>query len=352
MMQPLVLDKNFDAVLVIDFYESFIWTERYSKAGDFQLYLPASTELLEQIKVGYYLYLEESDRLMIIETIKIETNARTGNRLRITGRSLEMLLARRIVWSMTTLDGYLDGQIRKLLNENIISPTDTNRRIANFSYQTTSDSIITAMQIKSQYTGDNIYDVVTSICDERKIGFKVIFERTGNGFVFSLYAGKDRSYDQTANEPVEFSPSFDNLIDSNYMYQDLNYRSMALIAGMDQAENRKRTTVFVDQSTGIDRKELYIDARDLRQEEGTSDADYLAALAQRATEKLSEYKIESSFEGTMETTLSQTFNKDYFLGDIVYVENEYGLGSKCRVTELIRSSSQEGYKEYPTFEMI
>lgn len=352
MMQPLVLDKNFDAVLVLDFYESFIWTERYSKAGDFEIYLPVTKELLDQIKIGYYLYLEESDRLMIIETLKIQTNARTGNRLRITGRSLEMLLGRRIIWSMTTLDGYLDGQIKKLLNENIISPTDSNRRISNFSYQTTSDSAITAMQIRSQYTGDNIYDVITSICDERKIGFKVTFERTRNGFVFSLYAGKDRSYDQSTNEPVEFSPSFDNLIDSNYMYQDLDYRSMALISGMDQAENRKRTTVFVDTSTGLDRRELYIDARDLQQEEGTSDADYLAELSQRAIEKLSEYKIESSFEGTMETQVSQTFNKDYFLGDIVYVENEYGIGSKCRVTELIRSNSQEGYKEYPTFEMI
>lgn len=352
MMQPLVLDKNFDAVLVLDFYESFIWTERYSKAGDFEIFTPVSKKLLEQIKVGYYIYLEESDKLMIIETLKIQTNAQTGNRLRITGRSLEMLLARRIAWNTTILDGYLDGQIRKLLNENIISPEDSDRQISNFSYQTTTDPTITAMQIKSQYTGDNIYDILTGICDERKLGFKVIFDRVNNGFVFSLYAGKDRSYDQTDNEAVEFSPDFDNLIDSEYIFHNINYRSMALIAGMDQAENRKRATVFVDESTGLERRELYIDARDLRQEEEMTDEEYLAALAQRAIEKLSEYKIESSFAGNMETQISQTFNKDYFLGDIVYVENEYGLGSKCRVTELIRSNSQEGYKEYPTFEMI
>lgn len=352
MMQPIVLDKNFDPVLVLDFYESFIWTERYSKAGDFEILVFASIELLNNIRVGYYLYLEESDKLMIIETLKIQTNSTKGNKIRITGRSLESILMRRIIWSQTRLDGYLDGQIKKILNENIINPSDSARRIPGFIYQDSTDPIITSMRITSQYTGDNIYDILSSICDERKIGFKVVFNRDNNTFVFSLYAGKDHSYAQTINEPVEFSPEFDNLIDSEYVYHILNYKSMALIAGQDTADQRVRTTVFVDNSTGLERRELYIDARDLQQDEETTDADYLASLAQRATEKLSEYKEESSFEGNMDTVISQTFNKDYFLGDIVYVENEYGIGANCRVTELIRSNSSSGYAEYPTFEMI
>lgn len=352
MMQPLILDKNFDAVLVLDFYESFIWTERYSRAGDFEIFAVASKELLKYIDTGYYVYLEESNRLMIIETLSIQTSSSNGNRVKISGRSLESILDRRIVWNQTTLNGYLDGQIKKLLDQNIISPSDSARRIPGFVYRNTDSSIISSMTIRSQYTGDNIYEIICGICDERGIGFKVEFDRTNNNFVFSLYSGTDRSYDQTENEPLEFSPDFDNLIDSNYTFNNIPYRSMALVAGMDQAENRIRTSIFRDESQGLERRELYIDARDLQKDEDTSDEYYLATLEQRGFEKLIDYTEESSFEGNTETRLSQVFNRDYFLGDIVFVRNEYGIGSRCIVTELIRSSGEGMYNEYPKFEMI
>lgn len=352
MMEPLVLDKNFEAVLVLDFYESFIWTERYARAGDFEIVAAASTELLQNLGIGYYIYLEESDRLMIIETLAIETNAHEGNRITISGRSLESLLDRRIVWSQTILDGYLDGQIKKLINDNIINPGDASRTIPYFTYKDTDDPIVTSMRIRSQYTGDNIYKIITDICDERRIGFKVSFNRDNNNFVFELYSGADRSYGQDQNEPVEFSPDFDNLIDSNYRFNNIPYKTMALVAGMDRDENRIRTSIFMDDASGLERRELYIDARDLQKDDGTTMDEYLETLEQRGFEKLIDYMEESSFSGDMETGVSYVFNKDYFLGDIVYVKNEYGIGARCVITELIRSNSGGVYREYPTFEMI
>ena len=66
-MDVRVLDTNLAAIALIDQYESFIWTDRYYAYGDFELYIPASTELFTYIKQNYYLQIEDSDHLMIIE---------------------------------------------------------------------------------------------------------------------------------------------------------------------------------------------------------------------------------------------------------------------------------------------
>ena len=39
-----ILDHRFDAYAAVDAYQSLIWAERYSKCGDFELYIPATKE--------------------------------------------------------------------------------------------------------------------------------------------------------------------------------------------------------------------------------------------------------------------------------------------------------------------
>ena len=46
-MEGRFLNKNFMALKMIDRFISFIWTDRYSRCGDFDLRIPASNEHLE-----------------------------------------------------------------------------------------------------------------------------------------------------------------------------------------------------------------------------------------------------------------------------------------------------------------
>ena len=59
-----------------------------------------------------------------------------------------------------------------------------------------------------------------------------------------------------------------------------------------------------------------------------------------------------SFEGSVIDGVMFSYKVDYFLGDIVYVENEYGIGAAARITEVIESVDESGYKIEPTFEYI
>lgn len=349
----MILNTNLDAVSIVDEYESFIWTDRYYKYGDFELYTAMRDGLLEFIKQDYYLQSRESDHVMIIEKIQITADVEDGNHVTVTGRSLESILDRRIVWGQKTLNGNLQNGIQTLLNENIISPSDANRKIPNFIFKASVDPAITSLKIEAQYTGDNLYDVIQKICEERGIGFKVTLNENKQ-FVFELYAGTDRSYDQTEQPYVIFSPKFENIINSNYIESKSSLKNITLIGGEGEGSARKYTTV--GSGNGLSRRELFTDARDISSDVGDgvvlSDAEYTAQLQQRGKEKLAENTEVISFEGQVETTIMFRYGEDFFNGDIVQIANEYGHETKARILEIVMSEDEDGTSVYPTFKTL
>lgn len=356
-MDLIILNKQFEKIAVLDKYESLIWTDRYNSYGDFEIYAAASKENLEILQNDYYIISSESEHVMIIDTIKITSNVEFGDHLIITGKSLESLLDRRIVWKSITLDGYLQGQLYKLFDANIMNPEVPERRIPNFvfEYATEGTSIIDNIKINANFTGDNIYDIVKDICKGSNIGFKITLN-SQDQFIFTLYAGTDRSYTQNINPYVVFSPSFENIIDNNYYDSRSFYKTTALVAGEGEGEARAKVVVGQEFASGVDRRELYVDARDLSSRmdnDQTMPSDqYLETLRKRGNDRILEYKEEKAFEGQVETTLLYRYGNNFFMGDIVQIENSYGIQSRVRIIEYIYSESTSGYENYPTFEVI
>ena len=125
-----------------------------------------------------------------------------------------------------------------MLNECIISPSIADRKISNFVFVPSADPKITSLKIDNQYTGDCLYDVIKGLCEENDIGFKIVLTDE-NKFAFSLYAGVDRSYEQTENPYVVFSPNFENIINSNYYSSRASFRNVTLVAGEGEGASRR-----------------------------------------------------------------------------------------------------------------
>ena len=123
-MDLTVLNTNLDAIFVADTYESFIWTDRYYQNGDFELYTMASEAVLENFKQDYYLQRRGTDRTMIVEKILVESDEENGDHVTISGRSLESILDRRIIWGQTMIVGNFQDAIEILLDDCIISPSN------------------------------------------------------------------------------------------------------------------------------------------------------------------------------------------------------------------------------------
>ncbi len=351
-MEVLIMDEKFQHVCLIDAFESLIWTERYHGFGDFEIYTPANAELMKTVKQDYYAWLKDSDQVMIVEEVQIGTEVETGGHLTISGRSLESILDRRIIWQQTVLNGNLQNGIKKLITENVISPVIADRKISGFVFQESKDPYIMGLTIRAQYTGDNLYETIETICKAYNLGFRIMLNEQ-NQFVFSLYSGADRSYDQSVNPYVVFSPKFENIINSNYLESKKTLKNVTLIAGEDAGSSRR--TRIVGTGKDLSRREVYTDARDIQsetQDGKLSDSEYNAQLVQRGKEKLSECQLIKSFEGQVETTHSFVYGEDFYKGDIVQIVNEYGIESKVRVIEIVRSRDVTGYETYPTFSVV
>ena len=351
-MNLFTLNTNFAVHSIIDSYKSFIWTDRYDECGDFELYLPMTSDIEEAIPIGYYLQNSDSNRTMIVEQHKITTDPEDGDWLIVTGRSLESILDRRVVWGQVSYtSSLLQSVIFDLLNDNIISPTDTDRQITSFITESNSDTRLSEMILSAQYAGDNLYDVIQALCAAFSVGFSVTLN-SSNQLVFKLYVGVDRTYDQSTNPYVIFSPEFDNLLNSEYFRSLQTYKNTILVGGEGEGSAKVYAAVGSG-DTGLDRRETYVDAHDISSntDSGTlTQEEYLNQLAQKGTEELENYPAITAFDGEMDATRLFVYGRDYFCGDIVQVEDAYGHTSTSRITEMIFSDDEEGYKVYPTFE--
>ena len=357
-MDIYVLDTSLNTVGVVDNYLSFIWTERYYTCGDFEVYLTASREMMELFKKDRYVAIGKSNRLMIIESLAIRADVEDGDKLIVSGRSLESLLDRRVVFSQTDISGNLQDGIHKLLKDSIIEPSIEDRKIDNFVFQESTDSRITPHTLKAQYLGENIYELISELCKMHNMGFKVELD-SNMKFVFSLYKGEDRSYGQSANSFVIFSKSFDNLVSTDYSETNEESKNVALIAG-EKREDTPRLIVSTGNATGLNRRETFVDASGTsmmkyqgpdEEEVQMDEAEYSAILVQRGKEELSQKGEETDVNAEIEFLGQYVPDRDYFLGDTVQIIDEYNIDSKAVITEMITSYDQSGNSVYPTFEV-
>lgn len=359
-MNITVFNKTFEAITIIDNYVSVIWNTKYSTVGEFELYVPMNKQVLDLLQQDYYLCRAQDistvgnktiyKNMMIIDKIAVTTDVEGGNYFTVTGHSLQSIIHRRIVWNQVNLSGTLEPIIRRLITENIVNPTLSNRKIKNFMI---GDMYKSSISVEIQRTGDNVGEVIEELCTLYGLGYAVNLEISGNekNFVFRLYNGENRSISQDKNPIVIFSPEFENLLNTDYSRDKSEYRNVALVAG--EGEGAQRKTKICGTTSGLERYEMYVDARDLSTNDGDfTTSEYDQKLKSRGDAELAKQQIVTKFEGSTETRNTYALGEDYFLGDIVTVKNEYGITANPRVLEIIESEDRNGITIIPTFSSL
>ena len=390
-MDATILSNDLQSIGVIDAYKSFIWNDRFDEAGDFELYIPIQGDSFPiTIEKGNLLWRAESDRIMIVETIGYEGDLESGWYYIVKGRSYESILSRRIVWTKRVFSADNDGNkpnlqngIAKLLMENAIEPTLEQitkynvktpvtevRKIPNLIFKESTDERITKLEFEAQYLGENLYDVIHTLCVENEIGFKITLNENDQ-FVFELYAGTDRSYGtddepQFKNPYVVFSPKFDNLISTNYIDSNEKLKNVCLIVGEseyykagqdgEEGEEITRLSYELGSEVGLERREIFTDATSLSLEDdegGIMTAErYLAHLKQKGMDTLIDNTPIAAIEAEIEPKSSYVYGQDYFIGDIVQVIDRFGQEVRAYISEYISTCDENGSYAYPTFKLI
>ena len=305
--------------------------------------LDVSDRNLSLIRRGFYVLRDDDENVGIIEDITITRNEDGHDQLIVKGRFLASILGRRIIAAQTTLSGKLSDCIEQLIDENIINPTDQARQIANFSIE--SHEIAT--EIEAQYTGENLLDVISKLCETYGVGFKVTLN-SNDEFVFELFEGIDRTYDQNVNDWVVFSDTYDNLVSSNYQANYEKVINAVLVAG--EGEDPDRVTVWVDDdAVGLNRFENYQDKKNIKSNSGEiSPAEYEELLKEAGREKITSFT--SAFTGQVYFQENQ-YKTVVNVGDICVIENkDWNIYINSRLVEVIESVDETGnYTILPSF---
>lgn len=101
-MRIIARDASMMPINEIDIYSSFIWTDRYSTNGDFELRVPCTTDNKKLFDQTRYLTIDKSDNIMVLEKRQIKTKVDKSDEYIITGRSADTLLDRRIIMGSMT----------------------------------------------------------------------------------------------------------------------------------------------------------------------------------------------------------------------------------------------------------
>ena len=353
-----VLDTSFNLVGVVDDYISVIWRPAYYDIGDFELYIDATSEAVELLKRNYYLVRDTDiivdednnvtySNVMIIKKFTLTTDAENGDKLTYTGKELKYILNQRIVWSQTNLSGTAENAIRRLVTENAISPSNSNRIIPNL---TLGVSAGLTDSIEKQLTGDKLDQAIIDICTAYHYGWEVyVYNKT---MVFIVYKGINRSYCQTDIPYVVFSDEFDNILNSTYELNSESYANTTLIGGEGEGSERIYRTLN-NENSGLDRYEIFTDARDISQNKDSEDAidinTYYKLLDERGLENLATLSVTEGMSGEVLSDVSFKYGVDFYLGDTVTVINKYGIAKDVMVLSAIESVDDTGTKLIPQF---
>lgn len=493
------LDNRFRRLDVLDVYESLIWTERWQGIGEFDLLMARTNGNRRFTTPGAYLAIDQSDRVMIIETVENTVDGDGAEKIRVTGRSMERVLEDRAVltansepWSYTgapadaarelftqickdgliaqndiipeigeenlAIDPYItdvgswrtsgvlsiteeDGYRVLTVETNntssayadsansyfytngtilhgeawikVTEPMAMRTRMVNYGGATGGDtppwtdqtpedgwvyhsaSTVTSgdeggwyrflpwgltpngtegFHVRgyrvTRYTpplypedtipewqGQEEFEIgpkslasaLTEICAEYDLGYRIVRHPKSEDLFFAVYSGSDRTGGQMVDDPIIFSPEFNNIENTSELTSEALYKNVAYVYS-----GTYHLTVFAPEASygapGLKRRVMLVSASDITDEmspvqrERSMRGQGMAALMSNRNVKI--------FDGEASKDGRYKYGRDYYLGDVVEIRDSMGSSNYSRVAEQIFVSDQEGERSYPTLTSV
>lgn len=338
-MELYIFSRDLELKGILDTFTSLRWIRRYSKTGEFELHCALNSNTLDLLKRENIIFKKDDVEAGYIETRQLKIGEDGQEYLEVKGKFLTNYLDRRISWDRVNFSGKTEELMRALVNYNAINPTNIDRKIPNLTLGSLKGF---NEDIKYQNSFGNIIECLENISNTNNLGYRNLLNIKNRKIVFDIYKGVDRTINNGTIAPCIFSRDFENILGQEYMDSLNNYKNTTLIAGAGEGKDRKLTSI--GNTKGLDRFELYVDARDLndkeekkkivvdRDEEGNVTGEheetyeveipwdrYEPQLLQRGKEKLEEYKEIQTFDSKINVLGNNKYKVDFDLGDIVTV---------------------------------
>lgn len=381
-----ILSSTMDIQAEIDDYESMFFTRSHHGIGSIELRMNRYKKHADTLQKGNLVLVgNDLNKVFIIKhrEIELDENGKITENWLIKGYSLKSIIAQRITMppSHTAYDnksGATETVMKHYVNNNLVNPSDLNRRIPNL--------VIAPDKYRGSYVSyssrfKNVAEELSALSLNSGLGWDVILDIDNKQWVFDIVGGQDLTVNQSINPPVIFSPQFESIKNMQYVQSELNYKNVAFVAG--QGEGVERRVIEIGLFSGLNRHEVFIDARDVEEvdeeDQPIPEHQIIQALTDRGQQQLNEllqeeylesqlltpitrteYEREYSYLSTLQITENVTkrtktlsafnYQTDYDLGDIVTVQNrDWGVTLDARITEIKEIYETAGFSLEATF---
>lgn len=407
-MDLYTMNENFIPQYDIDQFQSVIWTERYSSAGEVQLVVPALGEYIQLLAEGTYLGLAGSPEVMQLKTQSVE-----GGLLTVAGKSMLGFLDERMHWTKTTdsaqpigdltvesakLGELIADRVDKMVINPVAFPFSDPWNKLNLQWDLEKIDNLELGDIDHSGEAQRwtvpvgpLYSSIQPLAEKDGLGLSLYLysadAEAGYVLKFKTYRGVDRTSSQELVDVLQLTPDTDTLTGLKEVRSIEGYKNVVYVNYKNELSIHYEDPDNIP--TGLNRRVLLTDAQgepvghkppspvmdrlfayggtsysqgggaynggayQYTPPEVTFTPEEIAAFReQNAKDALANHNYIRALDGQVSQNNQYKFGKDYGLGDIIELEGLTGVINKARVTEFIRAQDKQGSKEYPTLSVI
>ncbi len=354
-----VYDKELNHVGYLDNISEIVRTHKYREPGKFSIRLPASANDVSLMMSGFIItFSDDTKEGYLIETV--EPSEDYPNVAEIAGRDIRAIFAMRIIQNMT-VDGSMSNRMWWMIHRHAVAPADSKRAlpfVQDLDRTPVGNDI--GPVANQQMTGENLLTALADTLDRDVYGWRCELNVAEKTITPIFYRGTDRTKEVL----------FDDILctmDACEYTRDISAQcTVAIVAGEGEGAARKYAGIDISGTAsgkyaGFERKELFVDARDLQSESEDTDgnkttlssADYIKVLQTRGLEKLREKEVQTKLELSVNEAYL-AYGEDYELGDIVSFANhrQIGITGTARVISVQIDGTGAERKVKPEFEIL
>ena len=358
MKKPIrILSSAMDVLGEIDDYESMFFTRSWHGVGSIELRMNRHKRYADQLlKDNLILVGNDLNKVFIIKhrEIELDQEGKVTENWIIKGYSLKSIVAGRVTIpppqsAYDSANGSYESVMKHYIDNHLVNPIDLDRKVNHLVIAASSER---GGQTSYSSRFKNLADEMYALSLASGLGWEISIDLDNKQWIFDVVEGKDLTQKQSQNPPVIFSPQFEAVESMSYVQSDLNYKNFAYIAGQGEGVNRR--VVTVGNASGLDRYEIFIDARDVAEvdddENPIPEHIIVQKLTERGQQQLNEFLQEEYLESQILTHSPFKYEKDYNLGDVVTVQNlDWGATLDTRITEIKEIYEVDGFKIEATF---
>ena len=296
------------------------WFElSYYEVGEFEVYCNATAKNLKALKKGHYIKLPNKEFIWVITSIRYTFSVEGVRMILAKGKEAKWLLTKRVIQTPIELQGTITSAIYGLVNANLGETATEARKIKGF----TVDANNLLIDISgTQATRGNLLAFVNKFLQSYNCGSQVVYK--DGALLYKIFNGNVKPH-------IRFSQSLDNLISSEYLTDEEELGTHALVVStVDEVDY---TQVYDTGKEGIDRAEVlvnsnlstkYEDANGEEQETTPNSALYKGWQVEEGKNELATHIAIEEVNGEIDLQNSNyEFVTDFYIGDIVKIQDEY-----------------------------